>query len=105
MTEVLAWATFLVGVPLCAVTTFFLRKASREKPYLRYLRERYLVSIGAVVIVLFFSLIFINNDQAVPPLSLDTTKIITRLAMFGFAVVTSAGFIWLYKGRGKKRGG
>jgi hypothetical protein len=111
LNEVLAWVTLLVAVPLCVVATLLLLKKARQAPYLRVLRERYHVSGATTFLVLFFALIFVNNDQPIPPLSLDTTKIITRVAMLSFALVSAVGWILLYrslddKGRkNRKRGG
>lgn len=95
-TSVLAWLTVLVAVPLNAVAALLLLKKSREAPHLRVLRERFIVAVVTTLVVAFFGAIFINNDQTIPPLSLDATKWITRLAMLTLALVSAGGWLWIY---------
>lgn len=102
-TAILAWLTLGVGVPLNVLAAYLLRRKSREAPKLRVLRERYIVAVVGTVLVLFFGLIFVNNDQTTPPLSLDATKVITRLAMLGFALVAAVGWLLLYHALGGSR--
>lgn len=103
VTAVLAWLTVLVAVPLCGVASWFLLKKSREAPNLRVLRERFLVSVVTMFVVLFFGVIFVNNDQTVPPISLDATKLITRSAILVLALVQAGGWIWIYRSSMRKR--
>lgn len=102
-TAVLAWLTLAVGVPLNVVAALLLLKKSRQAPGLRVLRERFLVAVVTTVVVLFFGLIFVNNDQLVPPLDVDTTKWITRLAILGLATVPAVGFIRLYRSTRRRK--
>jgi hypothetical protein len=101
LTDVLAWVTLVSCVPLNVVATLLLLKSSRKAPALRVLRERYIVAAITTVVVLFFALVFVNNDQDVPPLSLETTKIITRIAMIVMGTVPAVGWILLYRAFGR----
>jgi hypothetical protein len=103
-TAVLAWLTLALGVPLNVTTAFLLRQKSRQAPHLRVLKERFIVSVITTVVVLTFGLIFVNNDQLVPPLDVDTTKLITRLAMLGIAIIPAASWILIYRALGRSRG-
>lgn len=100
-TKVLAWLVVLVAVPLNIVAAFLLLRKSREAPHLRVLRERFIVAVVTTVVVLFFGLIFLNNDRLVPPLSLDATKWITRLAMLTLALTSAGGWLWIYFSSGR----
>lgn len=99
----LAWLTLLVGFPLCAFTTLRLRKRSRRSPHLRVLWERYIVMAAITFVVLFYGLIFVNNDQAVPPLSLETTKLLTRTVMFSLALISAIGWLYINRKFGRRR--
>jgi hypothetical protein len=101
LTDVLAWVTLVVCVPLNVAATLLLLKTSRKAPSLRVLRERYIVAAITTFVVLFFALIFVNNDQTIPPLSIDTTKIVTRIAMIAMGTVPAVGWILLYRAIGR----
>jgi hypothetical protein len=103
LTEWLGLLTLVIGVPLNVAATLLLLRKSREAPHLRVLRERFLVAVVTTVAVLLFGLIFVNNDQTVPPLDLETTKWITRLAMLGLAVIPAAGWILVWRKLGRYR--
>lgn len=96
LTVFLAWAVLLVGVPLNALAAYLLLRASRERPQLRVLRERCVVAVVTTLVVLFFGVIFVNNDREVPWLGLDATKLITRTAMLVMALVSGGGWLWVY---------
>lgn len=104
-TEVLAWLTLVVAFPLCLVAAYRLRKRVLKAPRLGVLGERYRTAIYVTGVVLFFGLIFVNNDQAVPPLDLDTTKWVTRLTILGLALFSAGGLLWLDWRLGRKKGG
>lgn len=98
--EFTAWLgliNLVIGVPLNVVATFLLWKKSREVPKLRVLRERFIVAVITTILVLVFGLIFVNNDQVVPPLSEVATKYITRIVMAAMAIVPAAGWVLLYR--------
>lgn len=96
-TAVLAWLTLLVGVPLNALAAALLLKQWRAAPHLRVLRERFVVAVAVTFLVLFFGIIFVNNDQTIPPVSVDATKLITRTAMLAVALVVGVGWLWVYR--------
>lgn len=98
--EFTAWlglATLLVGFPLSVIAAFLLWKTSKRAPTLRVLRERYITAVITAVLVGIFGLIFVNNDQPIPPLSLDATKIITRGVMLVMAIVPAVMWLRLYQ--------
>jgi hypothetical protein len=103
-TAALAWLTLLVGVPINVMAMVLLFKKWRLAPQLRVLRERFIVSVVSTVAVLFFALIFVNNDQLVPPLDVDTTKLITRSVMLGLAVIPALGWLFIYRTLGRRKG-
>jgi hypothetical protein len=100
LTDFLAWVA-LACVPLNVVATLLLLKTSRKAPSLRVLKERYIVAAITTFVVLFFALVFVNNDQTVPPLSLQTTKVVTRIAMIAMGTVPAVGWILLYRAIGR----
>lgn len=104
LTVLLALLTLFVGVPLNAVVTVMLLRESRRLPHLRVLRERFIAAAAVLLTTIVFGLIFVNNDQSLPPLDLVATKVITRVAMLVVGIVPAAYWLWLYLYRGKKRG-
>lgn len=103
-TAVLAWLTLFVGVPVNVLAAVLLLRHSRAARHLRVLRERFIVSVVTTFVVLFFGLIFVNNDQELPPLSLDATKWITRLAMLGMALIPACVWLFIYFRSAKRKG-
>lgn len=99
LTVALAWVVLLVGVPLNVITTMLLLGKSRQAPGLRVLRERFITALVVTIVVLFFGVIFVNNDREVPWLGLDATKLITRFAMLGMAVIPAVGWLLIYRRR------
>jgi hypothetical protein len=102
LTVILAWLTLGVGVPLNVTTTYLLRRKSRQAPHLRVLKERFIVAAITTIVVLVFGVIFVNNDRGVPWLGLDATKLITRVAMLGIAIIPAVGWLLIYRQRGKQ---
>jgi hypothetical protein len=102
---VLALLTLLVGVPLNVAAAYLLRRKSREAPHLRVLRERFVVSVITTIMVLVFGLIFVNNDQEVPPLNEVATKLITRFVMLGMAIIPAVSWLFIYRALGRSRRG
>lgn len=94
---ILAVAVLVVGVPLNAYVTVRLWRLSHAAPYVTVLRERTIVSFGVLGVVTLFGLIFVNNDLVPPPLSFDATKLFTRAAMLGLAIVPAAYWLRLYR--------
>ena len=103
LTVFLAWAVLLVGVPLNVTVTILLMRKWRQAPSLRVLKERCIVSLVLTFVLLFFGVIFVNNDQTVPPIGLDATKVITRLAMLGLAIIPAVGWLVIYRKSGRKK--
>jgi hypothetical protein len=94
---VMATLTLVVGIPLNVYVTFRLLGLARSSPTLRVLRERTLVSVCVLLVVVVFGLIFWNNDTVPPVLGLDVTKIVTRLAVLVVAVVPALYWLWIYR--------
>lgn len=103
LTVFLAWATLLFGVSLNMFVTILSYRKHHKAPYLRVLQERFITSLVLTVVILFFGLIFVNNDQEIPPLGLDATKLITRFAMLALAIIPAVGWILLYRKSERKR--
>jgi hypothetical protein len=101
--ELIGRLTLFIAVPLNVVVTLMLLHQSRLHPKLRVLRERFIAAAAVLFTLVVFGLIFVNNDQAAPPLNEDATKIITRLAMLVVGVVPAAYWLWLYRAGGRKR--
>lgn len=93
----LAWLTLLVAFPVCVIASLLLRKKVLQAPHLGVLGERYRTAIYVTFVTLFFGLIFVHNDMEEPPLDLDTTKWITRLAILALSLFSAGGWIWLYR--------
>lgn len=96
-TEFLAWATLLVAVPLNVFAAVTLRRAWREKRDQQMLKERYVVAVVTTLVVLFFGVIFVNNDQTIPPIGVEATKVVTRAAMLWLSLVLAGGWLWTYR--------
>lgn len=96
VTAIMAWATLAVAFPLNAVAAFLLLKKSRQRPDLDILKERFITAVATTLLVLFFGMVFVNNDQTVPPLGLDTTKWITRGVLLAVALVVGGGWLRIW---------
>lgn len=96
MPHVLALVTLWVGVPLNMIVTIMLWRRSRAYPEIRVLRERFIVAVAVLVLVLVFGLIFLNNDRLPPLLTTDATKLITRAAVLIVAIVPACYWLILY---------
>lgn len=88
--------TLVVGVPLNLVVTVLLWRRSVNAPDIKVLRERLVASCAVLLVVTVFGLIFVNNDQAIPPLDTDTTRLITRAAMLVVGLVPATYWLALY---------
>lgn len=94
----LALVVLLVGVPLNLYVTLRLWGLHRASPEIKVLRERAIVAVVVLVTVLVFGLIFVNNDRLPPPLSIDATKVITRLVLLALAIIPAIYWLRLYQG-------
>lgn len=96
---VLALLVLGIGVPLNLYVTLKLLRLSRASPELKVLRERAVVAVAVLLLIVVFGLIFLNNDLVPPPLSFGDTKLLTRMAMLIVAVGPASYWLWLYRGR------
>lgn len=94
--ELIAVLVLVIGVPLNLLVTVLLWRAYRANPGVRVLRERLVVEVAVLLLVLVFGLIFINNDRLYPPFDTDATKLITRLTMLAIAVIPACYWLILY---------
>lgn len=94
--EVVAVLVLVIGVPLNALVTFLLWRAYRANPKIRVLRERLVVEVAVLLLVIVFGLIFLNNDRLYPPFDTDATKLITRLTMLGLSTIPACYWLILY---------
>jgi hypothetical protein len=96
LANLLAAVVVLVVLPINAYVTLKLWRLHRARMDLRALRERGIVSTALTLVMAVFAVVFLNNDQAVPPLSVEQTRIATRLAMVAL-VFPAAYWLWLYR--------
>lgn len=94
--EVIAVLVLVIGVPLNVLVTVLLWRTYRAHPTYRLLRERLVVEIAVLLVVVVFGLIFVNNDTLPPPLDTGATKIITRWIMLGVAIIPACYWLFLY---------
>lgn len=94
--EVIAILVLVIGVPLNVLVTILLWRTYRAHPTYRLLRERLVVEIAVLLMVVVFGLIFLNNDSAIPPFDLGATKLITRWAVLGLATIPACYWLALY---------
>lgn len=93
----LAVATLVIGVPLNLYVTARLWSLWLGDRRNAVLRERAIAALIVLITVFVFGLIFLNNDLPVAPVSFDDTKIVTRLAILGLAVVPGCYWLYLYR--------
>jgi len=94
---IFAIVVLLVGIPLNLYVTLRLWQLSQRSPELKVLRERAVVALAVLLVVIVFGLIFANNDLVPPPLSFDATKLFTRFAMLVVSIVPATYWLWLYR--------
>lgn len=97
--SLLALIVLIIGVPLNLLVTGMLWQRHKVSPTNRVLRERFITAAVVLVLVVVFGLIFVNNDRLPPPLDTDVTKLITRLAFLGLAVIPAGYWLILYRAR------
>lgn len=94
--NVIALVVLVIGIPLNIAVTFLLYQAYRQRPGNRVLRERFVAELAVLILIVVFVMIFLNNDTSVPPIETEVTKVITRLAMLGMAVIPASYWLYLY---------
>ena len=97
LANVLALAVVFVAVPLNWLVTIRLWRLSGATPEISVLRERAILSTFFTVLVTVFALVFLNNDLAVPILTLDQTRIIVRSATLAVSIVPAGYWLYLYR--------
>ena len=97
MAEIIAFLTVLT-IPVSWGVARLLWRVSGQAPRNAILRERAVTATAVAGLVTVFGLIFLNNDQPIPPLDLAATKIVTRATVLVAALVTSVYWLWLYRG-------
>lgn len=93
----LALVVLLVGVPLNLYVTVRLWMLHRASPEIKVLRERAIVAAVVLFTVIVFGLIFVNNDQALPLLAGEATKLITRGVLLALAIIPALYWLRLYR--------
>lgn len=94
--NILAILVLVIGLPLNVAVALLLYRRSRAFPNIRVLRERFIVELGVLILVVVFGLIFLNNDTLPPPLDTDITKIVTRAVLLIVAVFPACYWLVLY---------
>lgn len=97
--ELLAILVLIIGIPLNVLVTVLLWRRTYLHPRIRVLRERLIVEVAVLALVIVFSLIFLNNDRLPPWLTTDVTKVITRATVLALALVPALYWLWLYRRR------
>ena len=97
LVNLIAYLTLFVALPLNWLVTIMLWRVSRQSPEIRVLRERAVTALALAIIATVFALIFLNNDAAVPPLSPEATRLITRTTILVATIVPSFYWLWLYR--------
>lgn len=99
--NVIAILVLVVGVPLNVLVSALLWRTWRAHPDVKVLRERLIVALVVLLIVVVFGLIFVNNDTIPPWLDLGATKVVTRFSTLALAVLPACYWLWLYFGPGE----
>lgn len=100
-TVLIGWATLIIAFPLGALAAALLYQAHRQAIEdlghpLRVLRLQLVVEVVLTCLMLLFGLIFVNNDQVPPPLDVETTKYITRIAILLAGLIPTVMWLWIY---------
>ena len=96
--SILALLVLVVGVPLNVYVTWKLWRLLRSDPGILVLRERVVVALAVLLLILVFGLIFLNNDLDAPVLTFDETKLYTRAVTAILAFVPATYFLWISRG-------
>lgn len=102
LSSLLAILVVAVAAPLSWTVAVMLWRLSRATPQLRMnrvMRAQAWSAFGLAIIVTVFAFVFVNNEQAVPPLDPDQTRILTRGVLLLVSVVSSAYWLNLYRTR------
>lgn len=94
--NLLAFLVIFVALPLNWLVTILLWRLSLAAPDTRVLRERAIAALAVSIIVTAFSIVFLNNDLVPPPLDFESTKLLTRGAMFALSIVPASYWLYLY---------
>lgn len=95
--SLLGYLVLCVGVPLNVFVTWRLWSLYRSEPHNLVLRDRVVISAFVLVVVIVFSLLFLNNDAVPPPLNFESTKLVSRFVTLLLAVVPASYWLWIYR--------
>lgn len=95
----LAVMVVVFALPLNWYVTARLWWLARQASGAWMLRERAIQATATAIIVTVFALVFANNEQAVPWLDNEATKLITRGAILAVSVIPA--LYWLYQVRSR----
>jgi hypothetical protein len=98
LANLLAYAVVVIVLPINAYVVVKLWRLHRARPDLEVLRERGIVATALTMVVAVFAFVFLSNDLAVPFLTIDQTRILTRLAMLAL-VFPAVYWLWVYRDR------
>lgn len=99
--ELIGQLVLFVCFPLCAVVTILMWRAYHSGIVSKVLRRDLQVMAIITLGVFVFGLIFVNNDQPIPPLDVLTTKYITRYVWLGLGTIPALTWLWLRWRRGQ----
>ena len=96
---ILAGLTVFVAMPLSWYVAWRLWRLSRGYRANRVIRQQAIAAVALALIVTLFAIVFINNDQQVPPLTPAQTRVMTRGALLLLSVIPALYWLYLYRGR------
>jgi hypothetical protein len=88
----------ILSLPLNLYVIRRMFKESKAIPRNKVLKHDIVVAGCVILFIIVYGSIFVNNDQAVPPLSLAATKIITRVVALVIAYAPAGVWAWMYRG-------
>jgi len=94
----LAFVVLFVGVPLNLYVVHRLWQLVRAEPDNAVLRDRVIVALAVLLLIVVFGLIFLNNDLDAPVVSFADTKLGTRTVAVILAIVPASYWLWIYRG-------
>lgn len=96
LAELLADLVVFVALPLNWLAATLQWRLSNIVPAIRVLRERAVAATALSLIVTIFALIFLNNDQPVPLLNGEVTKLLTRGTILIFSTIPALYWLRLW---------
>lgn len=94
--EILKWLVIFVEVPIMGIVAIRLLLLLRLRPTNLVLKDRFLVTVTLIIVVIIFAAVFLNNNMEIPPLGMYQTQVLTRAAILSL-MLTSIYWLWVYR--------